>query len=90
MSWQRAGRWRRFYGAKFAGHNESALEALKLNTLFFPSGFNTYDSYGEALAKLDKVKETIIMYKKSLLLNPGSEGGKSLVHSDYAADIAIP
>jgi hypothetical protein len=64
------------YVAAFKEHNDLALEVLKLNTLFFPSGFNTYDSYGEALVRLNKVKEAIIMYKKSLQLNPDSEGGK--------------
>ena len=64
------------YAATFKEHNDLALEVLKLNTLFFPSSFNTYDSYGEALAKLNKVKEAIIMYTKSLQLNPDSEGGK--------------
>ena len=51
------------YAATVKEHNDLALEVLKLNTLFFPSSFNTYDSYGEALANLYKVKEAIIMYK---------------------------
>lgn len=58
------------------GHNELALEVLKLNTFFFPKSFNTYDSYGEALAKTGKKEEAIFMYKKSLELNSESEGGK--------------
>lgn len=64
------------YAATFEGHNELALEVLKLNTLLFPAGFNTYDSYGEALAKLGRKEEAITMYKKSLQLNPGNEGGR--------------
>lgn len=64
------------YAAKFKEHNDLALEVLKLNTLLFPTSFNTYDSYGEALAKLNKVNEAIFVYKKSLQLNPDSEGGK--------------
>jgi len=32
--------------------------------------------YDEALVKLNKVKEAIIMYNKSLQLNPDSEGWK--------------
>jgi tetratricopeptide (TPR) repeat protein len=67
---------RLLYEAKFEGHNELALEVLKLNTLFFPNSFNTYDSYGEALAQTGKKEEAIFMYKKSLELNPQSEGGK--------------
>jgi CubicO group peptidase (beta-lactamase class C family) len=67
---------RLLYEAKFEGHNELALEVLKLNTLFFPNSFNTYDSYGEALAQTGKKEEAIFMYKKSLELNPSSEGGR--------------
>ncbi len=64
------------YAAKFEEHNQMALEILKLNTLFFPDSFNTYDSYGEALAHLGKKHEAIYMYQKSIELNPGNEGGK--------------
>ena len=48
---------RLLYEAKFTGHNQLALEVLKLNTLFFPDSFNTYDSYGEALAQTGKKEE---------------------------------
>lgn len=58
------------------GHREKALEILKLNTLLFPESFNTYDSYGEALAKTGQKGEAISMYKKSLTLNPESDSGK--------------
>jgi len=64
------------YAATYDNHNELALEVLKLNTLFFPNSFNTYDSYGEALAKNGKKQEAIWMYKRSLELNPGNEAGK--------------
>ena len=67
---------RLLYEASFNGHKELALEALKLNTLFFPKSFNTYDSYGEALANTGKKEEATFMYKKSLELNPDNEGGK--------------
>lgn len=67
---------RLLYEASFNGHNELALEALKLNILLFPKSFNTYDSYGEALAKIGQKEEAIFMYKKSIELNPGNEGGK--------------
>lgn len=58
------------------GHEEKALEALKLNTLLFPESYNTYDSYGEALAKTGKKNEAIFMYRKSLELNPENDSGK--------------
>lgn len=64
------------YSANVTNHNELSLEALKLNTLLFPESFNTYDSYGEALAKIGKTKEAIFMYKASIKLNPDNEGGK--------------
>lgn len=67
------------YAPTFAGHDALALEVLKLNTLLFPDGFNTYDSYGEALAKVGKKEEAIFMYRKSLTLNPGNEGGKKIL-----------
>lgn len=64
------------YASNSEGHNLLALEALKINTLLFPNSFNTYDSYGEALAKAGKIKEAVCMYKKSLELNSENEGGK--------------
>ncbi len=67
------------YEPTFIGHNELALEVLKLNTLLFPNSFNTYDSYGEALAKIGKKGEAIFMYRKSINLNPDNEGGKKIL-----------
>ena len=67
---------RLLYEASFSNHLELSLEVLKINTLLFPNSFNTYDSYGEALAAAGKTEEAIFMYKKSLQLNPDNEGGK--------------
>jgi CubicO group peptidase (beta-lactamase class C family) len=67
------------YESTFNGHNELALEVLKQNTLLFPNSFNTYDSYGEALAKVGKKDEAIFMYRKSIKLNPDNEGGKNIL-----------
>ena len=64
------------YAATFPGHDTAALEVLKLNSLFFPESFNTWDSYGEALAKTGRKTQAIYMYKRSLQLNPENEGGK--------------
>ena len=44
------------YAGNSANHKELSLEVLKLNTLLFPNSFNTYDSYGEALANAGKKK----------------------------------
>lgn len=65
-----------FADAEVAGHEDKALEVLKLNTLLFPKSFNVYDSYGEHLAKTGKKDEAIFMYRKSLELNPKNESGK--------------
>ena len=67
------------YEPSFKGHNELALEVLKQSTLLFPNSFNTYDSYGEALAKVGKKDEAIFMYRKSIKLNPENEGGKKIL-----------
>ncbi|MFT3935731.1 MAG: serine hydrolase [Chitinophagaceae bacterium] len=67
------------YEPTFDGHNELSLEVLKQNILLFPNSFNTYDSYGEALAKVGKKDEAIFMYQKSIKLNPDNEGGKRML-----------
>ena len=59
------------------GYTAEALEALKINTLLFPDSWNAYDSYAEALAKTGKKEEAIAMYKKSIAINPGNQGGKN-------------
>ncbi|MBX3252911.1 MAG: serine hydrolase [Chitinophagaceae bacterium] len=67
------------YAATFNGHSELALEVLKQNILLFPNSFNSYDSYGEALAKTGKKNEAIFMYRKSVKLNPDNENGKNFL-----------
>lgn len=52
-----------------------ALETLKLNTQLFPSSWNAYDSYGEALLAAGKKEEAAVMYEKSIQLNPNNKGG---------------
>jgi CubicO group peptidase (beta-lactamase class C family) len=64
------------YAAKGVNHQLLALEVLKVNILLFPHSFNTYDSYGEALAKTGSKKQAIEMYKRSLIINPDNQGGK--------------
>ncbi|MGE5943392.1 MAG: serine hydrolase [Flavobacteriales bacterium] len=65
-----------FYGSSFKGHENLALEVFKINTFLFPDSFNTYDSYAEALRATGKEQEAIIMYQKSISLNPNNEEGK--------------
>jgi tetratricopeptide (TPR) repeat protein len=64
------------YAAKTPNHTSDALEVLKLNILLFPLSFNTYDSYGEALAFTGKKEEAVVMYKRSIKLNPQNIGGQ--------------
>jgi len=59
----------------FPGHKTLALEAFKINTVLFHSA-NSYDSYADALREDGKSEEAIIMYRKSLLLNPANSAGR--------------
>lgn len=64
------------YAATYKDHITHALSILKQNTIWFPEAFNTFDSYGEALAFIGNKSEAIKMYQKSLQLNPDNKGGK--------------
>jgi len=59
-----------------ANQKQYSLETFKINTLLFPNSFNVYDSYAEALNANGKRDEAILMYQKSLAMNPENEGGK--------------
>ncbi|MBT1701828.1 serine hydrolase domain-containing protein [Chryseosolibacter indicus] len=61
------------------GHTAQALETLKINTLLFPQSDNVYNSYGEALEKDNKLPEALLMFKKSIILNPSNEDSKNAV-----------
>jgi len=69
------------FGYELIGSNkgEEALKIFKLNTELYPDGFNTYDSYGECLVKLGRLKEGISAYKKSLELNPNNDNAKKVL-----------
>lgn len=60
-------------------HLPEALEALKLCTLIYPASWNTYDSYGKALLQSGKREEAILMYEKSVKMNPQNEPGKRIL-----------
>jgi len=64
------------YWSSFEGHQNLALEVFKINTFLFPDGYNTYESYAEGVRAAGKNQEAIIMYKKSISLNPNNEDGK--------------
>ncbi|MCU7494034.1 MAG: beta-lactamase family protein [Ignavibacteria bacterium] len=50
-----------------------ALETFKINTLLYPESDNAFNSYAEALNLAGKKEEAVLMYKKSLVINPGNE-----------------
>ena len=58
------------YRLMFWRRLEDALKILKLNIELFPSSFNVYDSYGEALMYYGDTANSILNYEKSLELNP--------------------
>lgn len=59
--------------------DEEALKIFQLNTELHPKGFNTWDSLGECLLKLDRKEEGISAYKKSLELNPKNDNAKKVL-----------
>ncbi len=54
-----------------------ALTILRTAILLFPHSDNSFNSYGEVLAKSGKTEEAIMMYKRSLQLNPKNEDSKN-------------
>ncbi|PWN63589.1 hypothetical protein C1631_021665 [Chryseobacterium phosphatilyticum] len=62
-----------------SGKLPQALETFRINTELFPQSFNTFDSYGEALLKNKQKEKALIMYQKSVELNPDSENGKKII-----------
>jgi tetratricopeptide (TPR) repeat protein len=63
------------YFSSFPDHLQFATETFKINMLLFPESYNTYDSYAEALSQAGKHQEAILMYQKSIELNPDNQGG---------------
>ncbi|WP_420581506.1 alpha/beta fold hydrolase [Reichenbachiella sp.] len=61
------------------GQIERAAKVFQFNCDLFPESSNTYDSYAEALFKLGKFNESLIMYEKSLRLNPDNENAKFMI-----------
>ena len=56
-----------------------ALTIFSLNTKFYPTGFNTYDSLGECLFLLNKKDRGLKAYRKSLELNPKNDNAKKIL-----------
>jgi tetratricopeptide (TPR) repeat protein len=66
------------YGYQLMGQNrlDDALEIFKLNMEKFPDSWNTYDSYGEALANKGDKKGAKQYYEKALEMAPDQQKGR--------------
>ncbi|GEJ43666.1 serine hydrolase [Chryseobacterium sp. ON_d1] len=62
-----------------SGKMSQAIETFRINTELFPQSYNTFDSYGEALLKDNQKEKALIMYRKSVELNPEHEKGKNII-----------
>jgi len=58
---------------------KEAKAILELNVHLFPASWNAYDSYGDVLLKTGDSKNAILMYKKSVDLNPGNDHAKKVL-----------
>ena len=67
-----------------ANHKELSLEVFKLNTLIFHNA-NSYDSYADALREDGKEEDAIVMYQKSLAMNPNNPRGTENLKNLLAA-----
>ena len=65
-------------GYEFYSNQMSTLSFATFRSalLLFPKSDNLFNSYGEVLAKSERTQESIIMYKKSLMLNPENADSK--------------
>jgi tetratricopeptide (TPR) repeat protein len=65
-------------GYEFFSNNKTglALQAFRAAIYLFPNSSNLFNSYGEILAKSGRKEAAIIMYKRSLLLNPTNVDSK--------------
>lgn len=59
--------------------SDEALEVFKQCIRLFPDYWNSYDSYGDALARTGNTELAIRMYQKSIELNPQNEAGKKIL-----------
>jgi tetratricopeptide (TPR) repeat protein len=67
------------YSLKGQKRMQEALAVFKLNTEFYPGGYNTWDSLGECLLETGKEKEGLAAYKKSLELNPKNTNAQKIL-----------
>ncbi len=72
-------------GYAFFNKHDTTLSLTTFRTaiLLFPASDNLFNSYGEILAKAGKKEEAIMMYRKSLFLNPKNEDSKKAIEQLY-------
>ncbi|MEG1589676.1 serine hydrolase [Chryseobacterium sp.] len=58
---------------------DNALHVFNSTSLIFPTSWNVFDSYGEALHQCGRNEEALKMYKRSIELNPENENGKQML-----------
>ncbi|CAM1347581.1 tetratricopeptide repeat protein [Tenacibaculum crassostreae] len=58
---------------------ENALEVFKINIELYPNSSNTYDSTGDAYAKMKDTTMAIEYYKKALAINPENRSSKRAI-----------
>lgn len=57
------------------GKAEEAAALFKINVDAYPTSFNVFDSYAEAILTLGDTVEAIKYYEKSIQMNPGNDNG---------------
>jgi tetratricopeptide (TPR) repeat protein len=58
---------------------ESAIYVFETNARLYPESWNTWDSLGEAAAKVGQTDKAIASYRKSLELNPRNKNGQAML-----------
>jgi CubicO group peptidase (beta-lactamase class C family) len=58
------------------GHSQHALETIKILAFAEPLAWQPYNSYAEILQQCGKKTEAIILFKKSMTLNPNNDHAK--------------
>jgi tetratricopeptide (TPR) repeat protein len=56
-----------------------ALAIFEINTKLFPNAWNAHNSYGEALRKKARLKESLASFQKSVQLNPENQFGVNAI-----------
>ena len=61
------------------GKAKEAATLFQLNVDMYPDSWNVYDSLGEAHLALGNTEKAVLLYEKSLQINPDNENGKKML-----------